>query len=88
MRLRVILIVKFDEEGTLAEIGGYAFELEGLESCPTEECGMCRGEITEILGEVFVSIGRESLLFCAGHLSSHVLADSTMGWPMYLLAVW
>jgi hypothetical protein len=46
------------EESVLADVGGYAFELEGLEACPAKEGGVGGGEFAEVLCEVFVWVCR------------------------------
>jgi hypothetical protein len=72
----------------LAYVGGYAFELKGLETCPAEEGGMLGGEAAEELCDVFIRVvGADGLLLCRGHLGRGVLADSLVGWPVLLLAV-
>lgn len=78
MRFRVILVVEFDKESVLAEIGRDTLKLKGLESCPTKESGMHRGKVAEILGKILVSKGREGLLFRTRQLGGHVLADSAV----------
>jgi hypothetical protein len=72
----------------LAYVGGYTFELKGLETCPAEEGGMLGGEATEEFCDVFIRVvGADGLLLCRGHLGRGVLADRLVRWPVLLLAI-
>jgi len=72
----------------LADVGGYAFESESLETCPAEDVGVLRGEAAEELGEVFGRVvGADWLLSCSGHLGHRVLADLFVRRPVPFLAL-
>lgn len=83
------VVAELDEEGVLADVGGEALELEGLEAGPAEEVGVGGGELAEVLCEVFVGVadGGGGGLLDAGELACGVLADGLVGWPVCLLAV-
>ena len=71
----------------MADVGGHAFELEGLEARPAEEGGVLGGEAAEELCDVlFRVVGADGLLLGRGDLCDGVLADGLVGRPMLLLA--
>lgn len=71
----------------MADVGGHAFELEGLEACPAEEGGVLGGEAAEEFGDVLFRVfGADGLLLGRGDLCHGVLADGLVGRPMLLLA--
>lgn len=55
MRFSVVGSVQLDHQCILANVGGEAFELQSLESSPSEEGSVRRREFAEVLGEVFAS---------------------------------
>ena len=55
-------VAEFDEERVLADVGGDAFELEGLEARPAEEARVRGDEFAEAFNERFVIHARAGLL--------------------------
>lgn len=72
----VVLVVELDKERVLANIGRDALELESLETSPSKESVVGRGELAKILCNVLIGVAvgggicRDLL-----DLSSGVLAD-------------
>jgi hypothetical protein len=81
-----VIILKFNEQGVLTNVGGDALELEGLEAGPAKKGSVRRSEFPKALGDILVIGGPLRLLFRAGHLSSSVLADRLVRSPVCLLA--
>lgn len=82
----MIMVAELDEERTLPDVGRNSLELESLEARPAEEGSVCRGEFSEVLGDVLVGVataGCSSL----GDLGDGVLADGLVCGPVDLLAV-
>lgn len=70
----------------MADVGGNALELEGLEAGPTKKGGVCGCKFPEGLGDVLVGIATRSSRGLL-HLRLRVLADGSVRGPMDLLAV-
>lgn len=68
-RVRVRAVVELDEEGVLADVGGHALQLEGLEACPAEERRVCGGKLAEAFDDVVVQTRAHGVLFCGGDLA-------------------
>lgn len=59
MRLGMaVMVAQIDEEGVLTDVCRNAFQLEGLETSPSEEGGVGGCKFSEVLGKVFVGIAR------------------------------
>lgn len=68
---------QLDEEGVLADVGGDTLELESLETGPSEQCGVCGGELAQAFRDVLSTIAR-SWLFHGRDLVCSVLANGFM----------
>lgn len=76
VRFCVVAVAQFDDESVLANVRGDALQLEGLETGPSEEGSVGRGEFAETLGEVLVGEARhDGVLLCARYLVRSVLAN-------------
>ncbi len=85
VRVGVVVVAQLDDEGVLADVGGDALELEGLEAGPTKEGGVGGCKFPEGLGNVLVGIATGSSR--GFHLRLSVLADGSVRGPVDLLAV-
>ena len=72
------VVVELDEEGVVADVGGHALELEGLEAGPAEEAGVCGHVFAETLDEAVVVYHARAGLFGGRDLGDGVLADRLM----------
>ncbi len=82
----MVAVTQLDVECILADVGGHATELEGLEDGPVEKVQVSRAKLAERLGHVLVD-GDVLLLLCGGHHGGGVLADSLVRRPVALLAI-
>ena len=85
VRVCVVVVAQLDDERVLADVGGDALELEGLEAGPTKEGGVGGCKFPEGLGDVLVGIATGSSR--GFHLRLSVLADGSVRGPVDLLAV-
>jgi len=53
---------QLDEESVLADVGGDAFQLEGLEAGPPEQCGVCGSEFPQSFCDILAPVARRWLL--------------------------
>ena len=79
-------VAELDEESVLADVGGHAPQLEGLEAGPSDELVVGGGELAEVLDEVVVDASVAWLLR-RGDLRRGMLADRLVRWPVCLLAI-
>ena len=75
MRFRVITIAKLNKESALAYVSGDTFQLESLETSPSEESVVCRCEFTEVPRNVFVDVTVGGVGSSLVELRNCVLAD-------------
>ena len=86
VRVCVVVVAQLDDERVLADVGGDALELEGLEAGPTKEGGVGGCKFPEGLGNVLVGIATGSSRGLL-HLRLSVFADGSVRGPVDLLAV-